>query len=536
MGKYSQANAGWILMPNTWGQTSRWFLISLIACAFLPCVFSTRSRMAPPGHEIILARDSIKESHKVLTTNGVECKFPFRLGGTIHHQCISVSSRRPWCSLTHNFDRDHRWGFCTSENRHPNDIPVSRREPDPCGGNPCWHGGLCTRGSHNRTFECTCPEGYSGRRCEERQCYEETHLRYYDSDDSWGRIAEGLVEQCTCRDGRSVCGRTRYTVCSWNPCENQGTCRKIEATGEEVCACRSGYSGPFCSIVPAAHCYEGNGVSYRGTALRTRSGARCLPWNSDLLFDELSLDRAKDTNLQGLGEHSFCRNPDKDSMPWCYTMQSGAVSWEYCDIPACVRRIPSTRFQPPPPRDRPTPNPTRVRRPGPRPRPAPRPIRPNKCGTRHQKRVPRGRILGGTSSLPGSHPWMAAIYIGEEFCAGTLVHACWVVSAAHCFFRNPMESTIRVVLGQQIFNDTGPDTRTYGVEKYIFPPKYSQFHPTEHDIVLVKLKRKEGRCARRTTFIRPICLPEKNTTFPDYYCCQITGWGHMQETHAGEAS
>ncbi|XP_063042892.1 hepatocyte growth factor activator-like [Engraulis encrasicolus] len=217
-------------------------------------------------------------------------------------------------------------------------------------------------------------------------------------------------------------------------------------------------------------------------------------------------------------------------------MQSGAVSWEYCDIPACVRRIPSTRFQPPPPRDRPTPNPTRVRRPGPRPRPAPRPIRPNKCGTRHQKRVPRGRILGGTSSLPGSHPWMAAIYIGEEFCAGTLVHACWVVSAAHCFFRNPMESTIRVVLGQQIFNDTGPDTRTYGVEKYIFPPKYSQFHPTEHDIVLVKLKRKEGRCARRTTFIRPICLPERNTTFPDYYCCQITGWGHMQETHAGEAS
>lgn len=64
-------------------------------------------------------------------------------------------------------------------------------------------------------------------------------------------------------------------------------------------------------------------------------------------------------------------------------------------------------------------------------KPAPMP----KCGVRHQKRISRGRILGGTSAMPGSHPWMAALYIGEEFCAGSLVAACWVVSAAHCFIR-----------------------------------------------------------------------------------------------------
>lgn len=47
-----------------------------------------------------------------------------------------------------------------------------------------------------------------------------------------------------------------------------------------------------------------------------------------------------------------------------------------------------------------------------------------------------GRIFLGTAALPGSHPWMAAIYIGKsDFCAGTLVSSCWIVSAAHCFFR-----------------------------------------------------------------------------------------------------
>ncbi|XP_012697340.2 hepatocyte growth factor activator [Clupea harengus] len=530
MGKVHQTSNAtvWTHLPKTWGQAYRCLITSIIAVILLPCVLSLRSRMVPPGHEILLARDSVKESRKVLTLDGQECKFPFRLGGAIHHQCLSLSSPWPWCSLTHNYDRDRQWGYCTAENEHPNEIsPFPRREPDMCVGNPCWNGGLCTQVRHKRTFECTCPEGYTGRRCEERKCFEETHLRHYDSEEAWGRISNRKVEQCTCLDGKALCERTRYTACSWNPCENEGTCRVIEATGEEVCACQPGYSGPFCSIVPDSRCYEGNGTDYRGTSNTSSSGSHCLPWNSDLLFDELSLDVARDKDLKGLGEHAFCRNPDKDSMPWCYMMQDGAVSWEYCDIPACSRRPPSTRKEVSPPRDKPS-RPVRPVRPIQPIRPI-RPVRPNKCGTRHQKRIPRARILGGSMALPGSHPWMAAIYIGEEFCGGTMVHACWVVSAAHCFYRNPKLSDVRVVLGQHAYNDTGTNTRSFGVEKYVFPDRYSQFNPTQHDIVLLKLKKKDGRCARRSQFIRPICLPEKNTTFPDFYCCQITGWGHMQE-------
>lgn len=68
------------------------------------------------------------------------------------------------------------------------------------------------------------------------------------------------------------------------------------------------------------------------------------------------------------------------------------------------------------------------------PVPAPAPAGRQTCGRRHKKRsFLRPRIVGGSSALPGSHPWLAAIYIGNSFCAGSLVHTCWVVSAAHCF-------------------------------------------------------------------------------------------------------
>ena len=33
----------------------------------------------------------------------------------------------------------------------------------------------------------------------------------------------------------------------------------------------------------------------------------------------------------GLEDGPYCRNPDKDDKPWCYTQ----FSWEYCEVPTC---------------------------------------------------------------------------------------------------------------------------------------------------------------------------------------------------------
>ncbi|XP_075968474.1 hepatocyte growth factor activator serine protease [Anarhichas minor] len=495
---------------------------------FLPCVFTTQARIFVPSYERVLSKEPVRESRKVLTTTDKECKFPFRQGGRIHHHCLTILSSKPWCSLTSNFDRDLQWGFCAPEKTQPEVfVHTSRRITDPCQVSPCQNGGVCTLIPHGR-FECSCPESFTGTLCEQKRCYETAHLRYYDTGESWGRIHLRNVEQCTCVAGEIKCERVRYTTCRSNPCQNDGTCRLITATGKEVCNCRRGHSGPYCSFEPETECYNSRGTDYRGLVGTTVSGARCVAWNSDLLYNELHVGTVVASSLKGLGEHAYCRNPDKDKRPWCYTLNDGAISWEYCDVPTCVMPVSSSRrimpFNVLPVIKRPNPSIT---------------TKKHVCGKRHKKRlsVARGRIMGGNSALPGTHPWMAAIYIGKlDFCAGTLVSSCWIVSAAHCFFRNPLKSQLRVVLGQQNVNVTGPNTRTFGVQDYIFPKQFSVFNPTLHDIVLIKLAKQDGRCVRRTPFIRPICLPDKSMTFPDDYCCAISGWGHMHEKAEGYSS
>ncbi|XP_067284966.1 hepatocyte growth factor activator [Pseudorasbora parva] len=519
--------------------TRRDFLL-LLCLILLPCLQSAGSRKQPPGIEILVSGQSNTVIQKVLTTDGKECKFPFRFGGTIYHQCIS-DYNGVWCSLTHNFDRDHKRGFCSSptrlfsgrnlekqrltraglicaENGHCNSdtkhtgFPLPHRGQSLCWKNPCLNGGVCIASTNLDSFDCVCPDGFTGALCKEKKCYEPLRLKHYDIGESWGRIYQRSVELCTCLGGEVSCKRARYTVCFRNLCENDGVCRMIEATGEEVCGCKSGYTGQYCNINPKEQCYRDSGAQYRGVANTTVSGSSCLPWNSDLLFNELTVDTVDSASLRGLGEHAFCRNPDQDQLPWCYTMTDRAISWEYCNIQPCSK--PTSRRGPV------IAGALRL---------SSTPTRTPVCGKKHKKRNNRGRILGGTSALPGTHPWMAALYIRDEFCAGTLVSSCWVISAAHCFLRNPLPSQIRVVLGQHYFNDTGPNTRTFGVEHYISYPDYTLFQPTLNDIVLLKLKKVDGRCAQKTPFIRPICLPGNDTTFPDHFCCKISGWGHMSE-------
>nr|XP_008114136.1 PREDICTED: hepatocyte growth factor activator isoform X2 [Anolis carolinensis] len=99
---------------------------------------------------------------------------------------------------------------------------------------------------------------------------------------------------------------------------------------------------------------------------------------------------------------------------------------------------------------------------------------------------------------------------------------------AHSYCR-PLKSTIRVVLGQHFLNKTTDVTQEFDVERYIMHPDYTVYKPTENDIALIKLKKSKQRCAVKSQFVQPICLPEKGMSFPDHYKCQIAGWGHLHE-------
>ncbi|KFW78474.1 Hepatocyte growth factor activator, partial [Manacus vitellinus] len=429
---------------------------------------------------------------QVFTEDGNLCKFPFRFGGRFYHSCISNTfSRKKWCSTTPNFDRDRRWGHCALLHKdHSGKV------------SHCWVAPgtwflLCSK----EGWCLQCPETFTFR-------FQRKGIFYHPLSGSSPQCQESH-----CQTDCNLPEHLKSQRCVHDPCMNGGECKMVTFSGKIVCDCKENYGGKYCNIVPSHRCYVGNGTEYRGTAKTTISGHSCLPWNSDLLYQELHVDSTGKAVQLGLGPFPYCRNPDGDEKPWCYIMKNNSLSWEYCDIPTCASR----ERRPPVPDNVGTYTVTR---------------RP--CGRRHKKRsFVRPRIVGGSSSLPGSHPWTAAIYIGGSFCGGSLVQTCWVVSAAHCFANSPLKSTITVVLGQQIFNKTTDVTQTFEIEKYILHPEYSVFNPTDHDIALIKLKKNGTRCAVKSQFVQPICLPESNTVFPDQLKCQISGWGHKHENITG---
>ncbi|XP_061047043.1 hepatocyte growth factor activator isoform X2 [Eubalaena glacialis] len=457
----------------------------------------------------------------VLTEAGQPCRFPFRYGGRMVHSCTTEgSAHRKWCATTHNYDRDRAWGYCVQATT-PREGPAAL---DPCASGPCLNGGSCSSTQDPESYHCTCPVAFTGKDCGTEKCFDESRYEYLEVGDRWARVHRGRVEQCECVGGQVRCQGTRHTVCQSSPCLNGGTCHLIVATGTTVCACPPDHAGRLCNIVPAQPCFMGSGTEYRGVASTAASGLSCLAWNSDLLYQELHVDSVGAAALLGLGPHAYCRNPDKDERPWCYVVKDSALSWEYCRLAACESLA---RIQPPPTE-------VLLSLPGPA---AAGPAGRQTCGKRHKKRsFLRPRIIGGSSSLPGSHPWLAAIYIGNSFCAGSLVHTCWVVSAAHCFSNSPPRESVSVVLGQHFFNRTTDVTQTFGIEKYIPYPLYSVFNPSDHDLVLIRLEKKGERCAVRSQFVQPICLPEPGSAFPAGHKCQIAGWGHQDENVSGYSS
>ena len=76
----------------------------------------------------------------------------------------------------------------------------------------------------------------------------------------------------------------------------------------------------------AGDCYVGDGSTYTGNVSVTANGTACQPW-------------AEDTPHTHTHHHdlpsNYCRNPDGEPAPWCYTV-SPDVQWELCDIPQCV--------------------------------------------------------------------------------------------------------------------------------------------------------------------------------------------------------
>ncbi|XP_058533501.1 coagulation factor XII [Ochotona princeps] len=467
----------------------------------------------------------------VLTVTGEPCHFPFQYRRQLYYTCIHHArpGPRPWCATTPNFDQDQQWAYCQER----------QKVQDHCGKHsPCHRGATCVntpRGPH-----CFCPQHLTGKHCEREKCFEPQLLRTFHENDVWHRFEAGGVARCRCKGPDAHCKLLASQVCPTNPCLNQGRC--LMAEGHRLCQCPPPYKGPFCDLDTEASCYQGRGLNYRGMAKTTVSGASCQSWDSEATYRNMTAEQAL---RLGLGHHAFCRNPDNDLRPWCFVLSGDRLSWEYCALEPCqtpAQTAPPVRVLPER-QDSPLPRPSAQQKPQPTTlTPLPPPAEtsalpdvsqgqtpPFQCGQRLRKQL--SRIVGGLVALPGAHPYMAALYWGHSFCAGSLIAPCWVLTAAHCLQNRPAPEELTVVLGQELHNQSCARCQTLTVRSYHLHEDFSPIS-YQHDLALLRLQESAtGSCALLSTYVQPVCLPSgiAQTAESEGALCEVAGWGHQYE-------
>ncbi len=140
--------------------------------------------------------------------------------------------------------------------------------------------------------------------------------------------------------------------------------------------------------------------------------------------------------------------------------------------------------------------------------------------------IGRRRVVGGLAAGFGAYPWQALVRVGKSRCGGALVNRRHVVTAGHCVHGAPAHR-VRVFLGEYaLYRASEPlQSKEFAVSRVIKHPYY-RFSPQadRYDVAVLRL----ASPVVYEPHIIPICLPDKDQTFPEGTEAMVAGWGAMK--------
>ncbi|KAL6047901.1 hypothetical protein STEG23_016340 [Scotinomys teguina] len=137
------------------------------------------------------------------------------------------------------------------------------------------------------------------------------------------------------------------------------------------------------------------------------------------------------------------------------------------------------------------------------------------------------RIVNGTFTKQGDSPWQAILLDSKKklACGGVLIHASWVLTAAHCM-ENTKKLTVR--LGEYDLRRRDHWELDLEIKEVLVHPNYSR-STSDNDIALLRL----AQPATLSKTIVPICLPNKGLAERELTQAGretvVTGWGYQSD-------
>ncbi|XP_045458027.1 trypsin-like [Melitaea cinxia] len=156
-----------------------------------------------------------------------------------------------------------------------------------------------------------------------------------------------------------------------------------------------------------------------------------------------------------------------------------------------------------------------------------------KCGTRTVDfTLRRGKIVGGSEAPYGAFPWQVEIQMldadkltFEHHCGGAVIAERLVLSAAHCFDKQPLQlDHIRLLVGEHRLKMQDKHENRFLAEKVVLHPEFRKNGPHSNDIAIVLVSRSG---VQFNSHVRPICLPDQADTTGRW--CAVSGWGYQAE-------